>query len=50
MHENNNQLVDYDAVLDAKFGKIGNLLTHRSRRESVCFLYRENYRRCSQKS
>lgn len=23
MHENNNQLVDYDAVLDAKFGKIG---------------------------
>ena len=48
MHENNNQLVDYDAVLDAKFGKIGT--PSRSRRESVCFLYRENYRRCSQKS
>lgn len=49
MHENNNQLVDYDAVLDAKFGKIGTP-SRIEAEESLCFLYRENYRRCSQKA
>ncbi|MDR0844424.1 MAG: helix-turn-helix domain-containing protein [Tannerella sp.] len=36
-HENNHQIVDYDAVLDAKFGKVGTPERETFRREASAY-------------
>jgi hypothetical protein len=46
MQTNNHKIVDYDAVLDAKFGEAGTP----SRIKSFCFLYRSNYRTGEERS
>ncbi|WP_298651314.1 hypothetical protein [uncultured Proteiniphilum sp.] len=36
-HTNNHQIVDYDAVLDAKFGKVGTQEREAFRREAYAY-------------
>ena len=49
MQINNHQIVDYDAVLDAKFGAEGTPERAEAEEKSVCFLHRANYRRRKEK-
>ena len=50
MQTNNHQLVDYDAVLDAKFGAKGTASRLEAEEKSLCILYRTDYRGCKKES